>query len=1034
MPHAHRTLARKFFWRFVPSVMAVLVVVAVLNLRLSISQEHQRTMEMRENLVSLYAASLEKPLWDVDLIAARGIVATMAGIPDVEWVRLSEQADGSSITAGRLPPDEQSASIREIIYRDENGREHPVGRMEIEFRQLAWTDTLRQGLSAYGAIFLASLVTILFTAGWAFRDLVTGPLGKFRQTIESQKLGENSALPEPEIPADELGDVMRAYLSLLHRVQSSIDRRDALRKCAGYLLEPSSSPQSFTRVLDVIRGTLLVDFVQLYEWSHRPGQNFLRLLESSGEAGGSRLPETLADPDFQDLLAAIRPGEVFGVPPRSFSSRDESLFRRFGMASPALVLFQRRGDHSLLLVLAQCETPRAWSDYEQAFLKTAADMIESHLLRNEAEREIQTGRDRLRVITDNIPDAFLFQFTVRGGSERAFTYVSDGIRRVLGLQPEDVERNVFLVLDLVDLDYRGPLFAAQEESRLHLSDFFFETPVNLPDGRRRWAQLSSRPQRMPDGSVVWQGIHRDITEAREAEEQLQKSRDDLASANAALEKAIHQAEELAREAAEANSAKSEFIANMSHEIRTPMNAIIGFSEILSGSLREPENRDKALLIADSGRQLLSLVDDILDLSKIEAGQIEFRPLAFSPVALLQDLRQFFGEIALQKGLDLSLDLASDLPGEIVSDELRLRQVLMNLVSNAIKFTSAGSVTLRAFLPPPASDTEARSICFEVLDTGPGIPLGAREKIFENFAQLAPSGLGGAGLGLSISRRLTTLLGGTISVTDNPHGPGSLFSVHVPLSDAVDAVSDSPSVVQEPAGIIFDHPPLVLIVDDGRVNRGLLRAYLSGYGFEVIEACDGHEALQQVALHRPGIILTDIRMPGLDGRELFRRLRADSDPVIAAIPVIAVTAAPMLEQSLEDRKLFDGFLFKPVSRTDVIEELARFLPHRRIDVEARQAFMDETFIDSIDVLRDEITDELEALAISVKKHLRIKDAIELGRRLKAIGDRRGIPALTSAGESLEEAARSFRIDRIRHLLDEFFTLRARIQNHPGTPRP
>lgn len=1030
MSGSRHALDRRFFWMFVPPVMAVLLMVAALNLRLNFELERHRTMVMRENLLRQYSASLEKPLWDVDLKAAQAIVAALAGIPFVQGVRLSEEAGGEVVSMGAWGNAAPSA-VGEIVYQDEQKRSHPVGRLEILFREPAWQDTLWQGLSVYGALFLAALVTILLTAGWALRRLVTRPLAEFQRAIESQTPGEPLALTSRGVSRDELGDVMRAYFSLLERVQSTMDRRDALRKCAGYLLEPSADfSRTVGHVLEVVRETLEVDFVQLYEWrggAAAPGNS---LVVDVGECRGGRLPDGGMAEAFPELLSRLSPGEVFGMTPRAFSPAEKEAFQACGMKSPVVVLFGPEGETSRLLVAADGGDSREWAEHDQTFLRTAVDMIESFRLRAEAEREIQTGRDRLRVLTDNLPDAYLYQFTIREGGDRAFTYVSDGIRRVLGLQPGAVEREAGLLLDLVDPAYRAGMMERQGESLLTLGDFFYETPMNLPDGRRRWAQLSARPKKMPDGSIVWQGIHRDVTAAREAEEQLQKSRDELALANAALEKAIGRAEALAREAAEANSAKSEFIANMSHEIRTPMNAIIGFSEILSSSLEDPDKRDKAEIIAESGRHLLTLVNDILDLSKIEAGRTEFLPFAFSPSALLGDIREFFQPLASEKGLTISAEWDPGLPSEIVSDELRLRQILVNLVGNAIKFTARGGVVLRCFPRDRVGEAGRKEFRFDVIDTGPGIPEEARDRIFQDFAQLSPSGHGGAGLGLSISRRLAALLGGGISVQANPAGRGSWFSVWIPSLESREISLATKPGREGVARLVFENPPEVLVVDDGKANRLLLRSFLSAEGFSVREAGEGREALALVRAHRPGLILTDIRMPGLDGREFFHLLRGQEDPGLAEIPVIAVTAAAMRERSLEDRKLFDGFLLKPVSREELLAEVARFVPHRREIADVRPSpAEDESVAQGADLLA-EVEADLEARAVTVKKHLGIRDALELGGRLQEAGVRHGAPALIAYGASLEEAARGFQIDRVKSVLELFFSFLLKLRGKPA----
>ena len=385
-------------------------------------------------------------------------------------------------------------------------------------------------------------------------------------------------------------------------------------------------------------------------------------------------------------------------------------------------------------------------------------------------------------------------------------------------------------------------------------------------------------------------------------------------AEAALTQARDQAEA-------ANRAKSAFLANVSHELRTPLTAVLGFSSLLRGKTLSEKNQGYLEAIHAAGKSLSQLIDDILDLSRIEADKMELRTQPVEPHALLRDLQLMFGQPAAAKGLDLRVAVGEEVPAAFLGDEIRLRQILVNLIGNAIKFTEAGHVEVRATGEEAPGTFHLR---IAVADTGPGIPPDQQEEIFKLFTQRRgqdPARYGGAGLGLGICRRLAALMGGEIHLASTP-GQGSTFSLVVP---ALTVVNPAP-VSEEPATAVENlsfAPARILVADDHAANRRLLVEYLSPYGFEWIEAEDGAQALAQARHYRPALILMDIAMPVLDGLEATRRLKAD--PATAGIPVIAVTASVTPEQEAEVRTLCEAYLRKPVSQPMLMATLRRFLP-------------------------------------------------------------------------------------------------------------
>jgi PAS domain S-box-containing protein len=378
-----------------------------------------------------------------------------------------------------------------------------------------------------------------------------------------------------------------------------------------------------------------------------------------------------------------------------------------------------------------------------------------------------------------------------------------------------------------------------------------------------------------------------------------------------------EAERQARQAAEAASlAKSAFLANMSHELRTPLNGILGYAQVLE---RDPALGERQLagidIIRKSGEHLLTLINDILDMAKIEAGKMELYPADIPLARFVQTIVDIVGVKAAQKGLELVCDLPPGLPTWILADEKRLRQVLLNLLSNAVKFTDAGRVTLEVRFAPPDR------LCFEVRDTGIGIAADQLEIIFEPFEQAGDvrRHLAGTGLGLAISRQYVRLMGGEIQV-ESRVGQGSTFRFEIqapPLQAATAAAP--PAVVTGYAG----PRRKVLVVDDVAENRAVVVDLLVSLGFQVVEAANGEDGLEIAQRLRPDLILLDIAMPKLDGLEVTRRLRQQED--FAEVPIIALSASVSnsdCEQCLAAG--MNAFIPKPLDVDKLLEQIETLL--------------------------------------------------------------------------------------------------------------
>ena len=424
-------------------------------------------------------------------------------------------------------------------------------------------------------------------------------------------------------------------------------------------------------------------------------------------------------------------------------------------------------------------------------------------------------------------------------------------------------------------------------------------------------------------------ITRELTEAKLRAEKLQK---DAERVNKQLRTAVEGANLMAREAIKAEHSKSQFLANMSHEIRTPMNAIVGFSQVLADEKLTPQQREFVEIIQDSGENLLKLIDDILDLSRIEAGNIYVEIADCQIGKLLDRVESVVRLEAEEKGLEFRIARSASLPKVIRTDSVRLRQCLANLANNAVKFTEKGHVYVNVSLE---RDDYTSYVRFDVEDTGVGIPADRQQAIFDSFVQVDGSTtrkFGGTGLGLAITKSLTELLGGTLSLSSE-QGKGSVFTLIVPAG--VDTSLQDPFVQEDPGtDSAADEQPepafggsgRILIAEDILTNRKLLAMLLRNMGFETIIAEDGEQAVDKALAEPVDLILMDMQMPNVNGYEATRILRNKGFKG----PIVAVTAHAMTG---DDKKCIevgcDDYLSKPIDRKKLLEKIRRHFPAQRI---------------------------------------------------------------------------------------------------------
>ncbi len=340
---------------------------------------------------------------------------------------------------------------------------------------------------------------------------------------------------------------------------------------------------------------------------------------------------------------------------------------------------------------------------------------------------------------------------------------------------------------------------------------------------------------------------------------------------------------------EANRAKGDFLAVMSHEIRTPLNAVMGFANLLAETKLDESQRGFLGTITGEGARLSSLINDILDLSKIEEGRLILERLPFAPVETTHEVLRLFNPRATDKNIELRFEAQIVNPLLIAGDPLRFRQIVVNLVDNAIKFTPSGSVTVFLHWTPPADGLAYGTLNVRVRDTGIGIPEEKCQKLFRMFVQADASTtrrFGGTGLGLAICQRLVGLMGGDIAVKSEP-GNGTEFSFNLPAAPV--SLPDEDVTQNPPATVFPDRRPRILVVDDMETNRFLLEIFLQRNGFDPELASGGEEAIRLAHAHRYDAILMDLHMPDLDGFTATKRIRANEPPG-QRTPIIALTAS------------------------------------------------------------------------------------------------------------------------------------------------
>jgi PAS domain S-box-containing protein len=648
-------------------------------------------------------------------------------------------------------------------------------------------------------------------------------------------------------------------------------------------------------------------------------------------------------------------------------------------------------------------------------VKEALDQHRIQIEKRVAEQLLKDSEEKFRSIMEDSADAIFIT-----DQQGKYLYTNKAVTVMLGYTSEEMKSKT--IHDLFSQNKIDEYFENFKKVLIE-GKVFAEIELLKKDGRLISTDLNS--VLLPGGLVY--GSCRDITERKQEQKELLNHRDHLEELVNERTEELRMAK---KEAENANKAKSEFLANMSHEIRTPMNAVLGYAELLGFMIEDKTQRDYIESIKSSGRSLLTLINDILDLSKIEAGKLELQFEFVNSLTFFSEFERIFSLRLSEKGLKFILDISSGTPAGIYIDDARLRQIILNLIGNATKFTENGSIRLKVYIENPqimkysnGKAEEFIDLIIEIIDTGIGISKEMQEEVFNPFVQGQGQNIKkyeGTGLGLAITHRLVQLMNGTIDI-DSQLNKGSSFKIKIPGVSYLRDFEKRPEEIQlDPADIVFEKATII-VADDVEHNRKYLIDALRNANIKIVEAEDGEQAFSQAKRIIPDLIITDIRMPILDGFDLLKKLK--SDDLLKHIPVIAYSASVMKAQKVRIRESeFTGLLIKPVQVTELYLELMNNLPYT-----SSKAPGPEQSVTGINLTK-EISDLprlIHALDIQFKDvwmtfgiRQPIGEVRDFGNQLIMLGTNHNATIITRYGEELVRAADSFNIEAILNLIRKY----------------
>ncbi|MFH1118527.1 MAG: ATP-binding protein [Bacteroidota bacterium] len=897
--------------------------------------------------------------------------ATLKAIPDIMI-----EVDGDGVIKSYQAPDDSVLLIPPSEF---------IGRRS--------SDVLPSSISVQVELALKQAITNGFSEGIQYSITENGNTEWYEISVSEK----SSDLPERRFIALARNITGRKLAEIGLARQSEI--LEGVARATNALLLGNNLNESIQYAFSIIGPATHVDRVYLFEYHSDPTGNGL-LISQRFEWCKPGVEPQMSNPDLQNLPADFIPrwnrilekgGVVSGLV-RDFPAEERELLEPQDILS--LLVVPVFAENSLLGFIGfdDCTEGSGWTESEAHILRSVATGIGSAIMRHRSEEMLRFSENRFRVMYEESPLGLVLT-----DDYGVITDVNRAFLEMLGQTKELIGKTTFF--DLIPKEYvrvkHEVIVALKYNRRAGPVEISLWTKDNRQVPVILNLVLLDDLTRNPQVLLVVENI----TYRKEAEIELIG----------------------AKEAADrANMAKSEFLANMSHEIRTPLNAIMGFSELLTEQLSNSKQLEFVDVINKSGKNLLLLINDILDLSKIEAGKIIIQPEPVNPQSLLNELTRIFSLPIQEKKLGFTVKSDSFLPESLLLDETRIRQVLFNLVGNAVKFTNKGDIVLSCRSVSKKGDTSRIDLMFEVSDTGVGIPEDQHETIFQAFRQQEGQStrkFGGTGLGLTITRRLVEMMNGTITVESEP-GKGSIFRVwlyNVAVSSGKKTVSLSEDYAKA-RSYTFDNP-LILLVEDIDVNRLVIREMLSSRNIRLLEAINGEVAIAMAREHRPDLILMDMQMPVMDGYTATRLIKAD--PFLQDIPVVALTASTMRSYADEVQAICDGYLQKPVTPGLLVSEMAKFLSHtntseikqgtespRRVP-QGEQEIVKHDINDAETFRADDLLSELH----SIRQGMIIDEIIAFSIRLNEIAEKYHSGKLNKLANEMMNHAETFMIDKL-----------------------
>ena len=543
------------------------------------------------------------------------------------------------------------------------------------------------------------------------------------------------------------------------------------------------------------------------------------------------------------------------------------------------------------------------------------------IARSQAETSRKESEAKFETLAKHMP-GLIYQFIIHTDGSQSFPYISESCLTMLEYETEELIEDPELVFGtIIYPDDRELMAQAIGEALTKMAIFKFEGRIVTRSGRVRWVQASSSPEILPNGDILWNGMMMDISDLKTAQDKIKHLNQDLAqrvgilaAVNRELELLTHKLEVAYDQALQASRLKSEFVANISHEVRTPISAVIGMSELLLDTALTDEQKQFAKIVRESAESLLTIINDILDFSKIEAGKIELESIEFSINSILESCAELLSSTARRKGIELLTEIDPAIPHVLSGDPVRLRQILLNLTSNAIKFTEKGEVVLRAM--QVARDESRTLLQLEVSDTGIGVSEEGRRLLFQPFVQADGSTTrryGGTGLGLSICKRLVELMGGEIGVR-SAEGEGSTFWFTLPFLHKQQSKHESGNL----------NDAKVLVIDQAPASRVILENYLASALIKTSFAQSSATALellnQSFLDAQPfNVIIVNLGNETIDGFELAKEIL--ESPTLSTARIIFLTSFD--ERDNVNKALAMGIancLTKPIRQAQLVETI------------------------------------------------------------------------------------------------------------------